>query len=149
MKKTLTWILIADGNQARMLSNDGPGKGLRPVEGFDLAIPALQAREIVSDRPGRALSPGGSGRSAMEPRTDPVEHREAEFCRSLAERLDKAQREGAFDRLVIVAAPIALGNIRKALAPAVKASVIAELDKDLTNIPTGQLAKHLDGIIAV
>jgi len=27
--------------------------------------------------------------------------------------------------------------------------VLAELDKDLTNVPTPQLDKHLDGIIAV
>lgn len=149
MKKTITWVLIADGNQARVLVNEGPGKGLHQVQGLDFAIPALQAREIGTDKPGRGFSSVGGKRSAMEPRTDPVEHREAEFCRSMAEMLDKSRQHGAFDRLVIAAAPIALGNIRKALSPAVQKTVIAELDKDLTNIPTSQLDKHLDGIIAV
>ncbi|KKB12850.1 hypothetical protein VE25_05275 [Devosia geojensis] len=149
MKKTITWILIADGSQARVLENTGPGKGLKQVRGLDFSIPAMQAKDIMADRPGRAFSSVGTGRSAMEPKTDPVEHREAEFCKSMAEMLDKSLQKGAFDRLVIAAAPITLGNIRKALSPQLKKSVMAELDKDLTNIPTAALDKHLDGIIAV
>ncbi|UXN75484.1 host attachment protein [Devosia sp. A8/3-2] len=34
MKKTVTWILIADGTQARVLENTGPGKGLRQWRGW-------------------------------------------------------------------------------------------------------------------
>lgn len=148
MKKTVTWVLIADGAQARVLENTGPGKGLKQVDGLDWAIEPLQAQEIVTDRPGRGHSSAGSGRSAMEPRTDPVEHRESEFVKSVAATLDRRQQSGAFDRLVIAAAPIALGNIRKALTPAVKKAIVAELNKDLTNTPTAQLDQHLDGIIA-
>ena len=85
----------------------------------------------------------------MEPRTDPVEQREAEFAKSVAEMLDEQCGKGAYNRLVIAAAPIALGDIRKSLTPAVKKTILAELDKDLTNLPTAQLNKHLDGIIAV
>lgn len=148
MKKTVTWVLIADGAQARVLENTGPGKGLKQVDGLDWAIEPLQAQEIVSDRPGRSHSSVGSGRSAMEPKTDPVEHREAEFVRSVAATLDRKQQQGAFDRLVIAAAPSALGDIRQAISPAVKKTVVAELSKDLTNTPTPQLDQHLDGIIA-
>lgn len=148
MKKTVTWVLIADGAQARVLENTGPGKGLKQVEGLDWAIEPLSAQEIVSDKPGRSHSSVGGGRSAMEPRTNPVEHRETEFVKSLAAVLERKQQQGAFDRLVIAAAPIALGDIRKAIAPAVRKTIVAELSKDLTNTPTAQLDQHLDGIIA-
>lgn len=148
MKKTVTWVLIADGAQARVLENTGPGKGLKQVEGLDWSIEPLQAQDIVSDRPGRSFSSAGHGRSAMEPKTDPVEYRETEFCKSVAATLDRLQQKGAFDRLVIAAAPIALGALRKAMSPAVKKTVVAELSKDLTNLPTAQLDQHLDGIIA-
>jgi protein required for attachment to host cells len=148
MKKTVTWVLIADGAQARVLENTGPGKGLKQVEGLDWAIDPLQAQDIVSDRPGRSFSSVGSGRSAMEPKTDPVEHRETEFVKSVAAMLDREQQKGAFDRLIIAAAPIALGDLRKAISPNVKKAVVAELNKDLTNTPTAQLDQHLDGIIA-
>lgn len=149
MKKTVTWILIADGNQARVLEHGGPGKGLASVKGLDWSIPPLQTQDINADRPGRSHSSVGPGRSAMEPRTDPVDHREAEFARSVAGALDDKAKAGAFDRLVIAAAPVTLGNLRKVMSEHVKKTVVAELDKDLTNVPTPQLDRHFDGIIAV
>jgi len=149
MKKTITWILIADGNQARVLENGGPGKGLSSVKGLDWSIPALQSQDINADRPGRSFSSVGPGRSAMEPRTDPVDHREAEFARSVAAVLDEKAKAGAFDRLVIAAAPVTLGNLRKVMSDHVRKTVVAELDKDLTNVPTPKLDRHFDGIIAV
>lgn len=149
MKKTVTWILIADGTQARVLENTGPGKGLRQVEGLDFAIDPLMAQEIVTDKPGRSHSSVGHGRSAIQPKTDPVEHRETVFVKSLAQMLERKRQEGEYDRLVIAAAPIALGEIRKAMTPAVKKTILAELDKDLTNLPTPQLDRHLESIIAV
>ena len=148
MKKTVTWVLIADGTQARVLENTGPGKGLKQVRGLDWTIGAFSAQDIMADRPGRSHASMGHGRSAMEPRTDPVEHRETEFLKSLAAVLDRHQQQGDFDRLVIVAGPVALGDIRKSVSPAVKKAIIAELNKDLTNLPTAELDQHLDGIIA-
>ena len=147
MKKTVTWILIADGAQARILENTGPGKGLHQVEGLDWSIEPLQAQEIVTDRPG-SKSGGGAHGGGMTPRTDPVEHRETEFVKSVAATLERHQQQGAFHRLVIAAAPIALGDLRKAMSANLKKTVVAELNKDLTNLPTAQLDKHLDGIIA-
>ena len=145
MKKTVTWVLVADGAQARVLQNTGPGKGLTQVQGLNFEMEALQARDIVTDRPGRGR--GGPG-GAMEARTDPVEQRESDFVKNLAEVLDKEQQKGAFDRLVIAASPIALGDIRKAMSPHVKKLVVAEINKDLTNLPTDKLTQHLDGILA-
>ncbi|MNL27888.1 Protein required for attachment to host cell [compost metagenome] len=132
-----------------MLEHSGPGKGLATVKGLDWSIPPLQTQDINADRPGRSFSSVGPGRSAMEPKTDPADHREAEFVRSVAGILDEKAKSGAFDRLVIAAAPIALGNLRKAMSEHVKKTVVAELNKDLTNVPTPQLDRHLDGIIAV
>jgi protein required for attachment to host cells len=149
MKKTITWILIANGTQAHVLEHCGPGKGLSAVKGLDWSIEPLQSRDINADRPGRSFSSVGSARSAMEPKTDPAQHREAEFTRSVAEEIEKKAREGAFDRLILAAAPIALGNLRKVLSEQVRKQIVAELDKDLTNIPTASVHKHLDGIIAV
>lgn len=149
MKKTTTWILIADGTQARVLEHTGPGKGLASVSGLDWSIPPLQTQDINADRPGRSFSSVGPGRSAMEPKTDPAQHREAEFVRTVAAVLEDKAKAGAYDRLVIAAAPLALGNLRKALSDHVKKTLVAELDKDLTNVPTPQLGKHLDGIVVV
>lgn len=144
MKKTVTWILVADGTQARVLEHSGPGKGLATVKGLDWSIPPLQAKDIDTDGYGRGPSGG-----AMTSGHDPAQRREAEFVKSVAAAMDEKARSGVFDRLVIAAAPIALGNLRKAMSDHVRKTVVAELDKDLTNVPTPQLERHFDGILAV
>ena len=148
MKAKVTWILIADGAQARVLENDGPGKGLTPVKGLKFSQEPLKNQDIVTDRPGRSFSSVGSGRSGYQPDVSPVEQREARFVSTVAEELELRHRDGAFDRLIIAADPTSLGTIRGALSKSLQESVIAELPKDLTNIPTAKLAGHFDEILA-
>jgi len=149
MKPVVTWIVIADGTQARVFENSGPGKGLVAMDGLRLEEEALKTSEIMSDRQGRSFSSVGHGRSAIEPRTDPVEHRESEFARKVAAMLDEKHAEHAFKRLIIAAAPTALGDLRKALSPATRAAIMAELPKDLTNIPRNKLDEQFADVIAL
>lgn len=149
MKHKTTWILIADGARARVLSHTGTGKGLDEVEGFEFAAERLRTQDIMADKPGRSFSSAGSKRSAMQPQTDPVDKREADFVRELAEMLDKQLRKNAFDRLIIAAAPKALGDIRKSLSPQVQTKILAELSKNLTSIPNDDIEKHFEDVLAV
>lgn len=150
MKPIVTWIVVADGAQAKIFAHDGPGRGLQPLPDLNREQDHLQAREIMADKPGRSFSSAGPGaRSSIEYHTDPVEVRERRFVEDLADRLEASRAEGAFQRLVIAAAPNALGDLRPALSEAVRKTVVAELAKDLTNVPSPKLAEHLDGVIAV
>lgn len=149
MKPVVTWIVIADGTQARVFENGGPGKGLTPVDGLRLEEEALKTSEIMSDRQGRSFSSVGPGRSAIEPRTDPVEYRETEFARRVAALLDEKFAEHAFKRLVIAAAPTTLGYLRKALSAGTRGAILAELPKDLTNTPRQHLDKQFADVLAL
>jgi protein required for attachment to host cells len=149
MKPIRTWILIADGTQARLLCNDGPGHGLEPV--FDEVVHGRNrpGREIDSDRPGRTFDSAGAGRHAKEPPTDPRDNEKQHFVRRLATLLDDGLKHQRYDRLVIAAPPRALGQLRAVLPDRVRAKVAAELGKDLTHIATGDLARHLGSVMAV
>jgi protein required for attachment to host cells len=149
MKPVVTWVVVADGTQARVFENAGPGKGLHPVDGLSREIEPLQASEIMADRPGRSISSVGSGRSAMEYTSDPVEVREARFVRGVADMLEEKRADGAFNRLILAAAPNALGDMRKAMTPAVKETLMAELPKDLTNLPKPELDRHFASMLAI
>lgn len=150
MKATRTWIVLADGDQAKIFEHDGPGKGLHAVKDQSLEQEHLRAQDIMADKPGRAFRSAGPGsRSAVDYRSDPVAVRERRFVEKLADVLDRKHRDGAFDRLVIAAAPTALGDLRPALSEGVRSAILAELPKDLTNVPIPKLAEHLDGVIAV
>lgn len=149
MKPSVTWVLIADGAQARILEYTGPSKGLVQVEGLKFEDAHLRTGEIMSDKPGRSFSSAGYGRSAMEQRTDPRDYRETEFLRSVAEVINKKALENVFRKLVIAAPPQALGDLRKLLSPAATEKVSAEIPKDLTTVPILQLGKHFEGALGL
>jgi protein required for attachment to host cells len=149
MKPTVTWILLADGAQAKVFAHSGPGTGLRPIEDLLFEDEPRRAREIMADKPGRAFSSMGSGRSAMEYASDPVKMREANFVKQVAEELERRYQQSAFSRLIIAAAPTALGTLRGALSDNLKQAVVAEMPKNLTNETTPRLEKHFDGILVM
>ena len=149
MKPTVTWILLADGAQAKVFEHSGPGTGLTPIRDLLFEEEPLQAREIMADKQGRSFSSVGHGRSAMEYSSDPVQVRETRFVKAVAETLERKFQESAFSRLIIAAAPTALGDLRDALGEKLKAAVVAEMPKDLTNLPTPQLEKHFDGLLVL
>jgi protein required for attachment to host cells len=149
MKPTVTWVLLADGAHAKVFAHSGPGSGLRPVEDLLFDEEPLKAQDIMSDKPGRAFSSVGSGRSGYEYHTDPVQHREATFVRNVAAELDRKFQQSAFSRLIIAAAPTALGDLRGALSSGLKEAVVAEMPKDLTNLPTPQLERHFKDLLVL
>lgn len=149
MKPIRTWILIADGARARVVENLGPGKGVSEVTGMEFSQPAERNRDIMADRPGRSFESADNSRHSMEPPSDPKRLAEADFVAGLASMLDEKLKAGAFDRLVLVAAPQALGDIRKAISGQLADTVYGELAKDLTKVPNNDLEKHLGEVMAV
>lgn len=55
---------------------------------------------------------------------------------------------GHFARLVLVAGPQMLGDLREALSPPVRAALLGELDKTLTEVALADLPEHLADILA-
>lgn len=150
MKPKITWILIADGAQAKVFEHAGPGKGLKAISGLQFEQEPLQAREIMSDRPGRSISSMGSGgRSAIEYSSDPVAVRERRFVENVAAELEKKHQQHLFERLIIAAAPTALGDLRPALSKGLRDTIVAELPKDLTNVPAAQLQGHFADLLPI
>jgi protein required for attachment to host cells len=149
MRPTTTWILIADGARARIFANHGPGKGVEAVEGAEFAADHRPDREILSDKPGRTFESVGTTRHAIQPHHDPHRELKRAFSERLAQLLDQKLAQKAYDRVVLVAPPVTLGDLREALSDPVKAAVYAELGKDLTKTPTHELPEHLAAVLAV
>lgn len=148
MKKKVTWILIADGTRARILKNDGPGKGIQAAIDGEFHHEAPMTREIGTDRPGRTKESASATRSAME---QPDWHRfeKEKFAKEMARILERADQSGAYDRLILVAPPKTLGDLRGALAAPVRRKVTGEIDKDLTPVTMGEMPDHLGAVLAV
>lgn len=152
-KKTVTWVVLADGARARIIAQDGPGAELKLVYEEEEAKAMLPAREIEADRPGRTFDSGGhgdaaaQGRHAYEPPTDPRRKQQTDFIRGVAEVLEDAANRGSFERLVLIAPPKALGDLRASLSKNVGRMVSAEIPKDLVNVSIHDLPERLQDVL--
>lgn len=150
MKPVHTWILIADAGRARVLASLGPGKGTTPVDGMasEASLPST-THEIVADRQGRSFESADASRHPLTPPTDPRKQIKREYLELLADQIDEKLQSGAFDRLVVVAPPQALGMLRAAFSDRVKGVVSGELAKDLTKVPDHDLGPHLEDVLRI
>jgi protein required for attachment to host cells len=149
MKPTVTWIVIADGQEARFYANHGPNKGLEKLSPNDISIDLERTSEIVTDDRGRAFDSAGQGRHGMEPQSDPHDEQKRRFLKGVAKGLNAAAKAGQFDQLVIAAPPKALGELRQDLDDKVKRAIRGELHKDLVNTPDDELAKHFEDVLPI
>ena len=140
-----TWVIVADSARARAVRWIAHGAALEPIEDFDMGYHHQRGRDIMSDRPGRTHESQGTTRHAIEPHSDPVRETERRFAAHVAESLKRRHDGNEFDRLVVVAGPTMLGDLRAALPQALRAVVHAELGKDLTHLTNDQLREHLLG----
>lgn len=149
MKNKTTWILIADAARARIVRNDGPGRGVEAVKGLTFEQERLKSGDLMADKPGRTFDSVGAGRHSVEFSSDAVREQDRTFAGSLVSVLQVALARGDFDRLVVIAPPRALGDLRSALTAPLKAVLHAELGKDLTHVPNSELAAHLEAVLFV
>jgi protein required for attachment to host cells len=135
-------VLIADGTKARLLRNKGNALHVDFVTEWELEQENPPTREQGTDKPGRYLAPDRVSRSAVE-QTDWHRQAEERFAAQVADLLYRMAHAHTFDHLVVIAAPKVLGNLRAAFHPEVATRVLAEVAKDLTSVPTHDLAKRL------
>lgn len=146
---TTTWILIADAAHGKVFETIGLGNRLAPVPSFQFEQDIPAAHDLERDRPPRSYDSVGDSRHAMEPRSDPRRKLKRAFAEMLAERLDAAVRSGVFDRLVVVAPPAMLGDLRDCFTRQVQDRIVAELPRDLVKLPPHELRANLADVIAV
>jgi len=87
----------------------------------------------------------GDGRKALfaMEQTDWQEIGEQRFARTIADALENLARDRDIPGFVIVAPPRTLAELRRVINSSVKDRVIAEIDKDLTGHPVGDIERHL------
>ncbi|MBO0902803.1 host attachment family protein [Jiella sonneratiae] len=137
-----TWILVADGEKALFLENVGDGE----LPNFEIRRVEEQEnppdREQGAHRPGR-LGDAGSGHRSAVADTDWHELGKERFAASIAEMLYRMAHRGRFEKIVLVAPPKILGEMRQHLHKEVEARVVGEVAKDLTNHPVDRIEQLL------
>lgn len=147
MKPSKTWVLIADGARARLIVATGHGKAIEITEQAEFSGDHQASRDLGRDAPPRVHNSVGDARHAMEPRTDPHRELKRDFAAVLAGALDDLVERKELGPLVVTAAPVTLGDLRKVLSERVKALIVAEVAMDLTKVPNAELASHIREIL--
>jgi protein required for attachment to host cells len=91
--------------------------------------------------PGDLADEGPSGKSPSE--QSPKESMEATFSKQIAKRLYERAQRGDFERLILVADPDTLGEIRPLLHQEVTDKIVLEQAKTLTNSPVEDIERSL------
>lgn len=135
-----TWVLIADSEKALFLVNetDDEDPYLKVVKKEEQDNPPN--REQAANRRGRFNDGPSVHRSAVDD-TDWHQLAKERFASDLADILYQKAYSKQFERLVIVADPATLGQLRPELHQEVAQKVIGEIDKNFTNHPLDKIEK--------
>lgn len=142
-----TLVLVADGHKMLFLRNQGDAAKI------DLRVEAHREqdnppnRDQASAAPGRSFASVGSRRSAME-ESDFHQIAEDRFAAEAADLLCVRALSGDFERLVVVAPPSTLGELRKHYHKEVASRIIEEINKDLTGRSIDEIEAALTRIEA-
>jgi protein required for attachment to host cells len=123
-------VLVTDGGRATVLRNEGDvgHPDLRVVRSYDNDTPP--SRELGTDKPFRGNNPSGD-RSSIEG-TDYHQQAEDRFIARIAGDMQADLKSGAFEEIIVVAPPVALGVYRKLAPPDLARATVMEINKDLT-----------------
>lgn len=134
-------VITVDGSRMAMFKNIGEAFApvLELVE--ERKNPSLRTSELGTDKPGRSFQSSSSRRATHE-LTDLQQQEEDRFVTEVAQRIEKIASETKAG-VVLVAAPRALGVIRKHLKPATTAKLLAEIPKAFGPDDAESLAKML------
>jgi protein required for attachment to host cells len=125
------FVVVTDGRKMLFFRNEGDA--VRPQ--LELERKREQNnppnREHKTDTAGRSFSSGGARRSKLQ-EADFHQLEEDRFAAETADLLYKRAHRDDFEKLIIVAPPRTLGELRKYYHQIVRERIVAEIGKDLT-----------------
>ena len=132
------WALVANGERALLLENEGTPAEPRLVVRHKLE--SAGADMELADKPGRMQDTGRQQLSAME-LTDHDRMARDRFAHDVADAVNLMVKKKGISRLVIVAPPQTLAGLRNGVSDHTRAVILAEIDKDLSHHPLDKVGK--------
>ena len=139
------WILAADNHLARIYKKINIHMKL--IGEAEPDINSIETK-INNKTMGRMVSAAGSTvHHKFEPYTNESRQEELHFAREISDFLAQIETADVFDRLVVIAPPKMLGDLRSNFSKLVKNRIVAEVDKDLTKLNDKDFEKAVKKII--
>ncbi len=125
---SMHWVVIADAASAKVYAGDELLEELHHVR--DVAHPSHGAMP-------------GAGHNAKQAHHDPHIVGEERYARAVAEVVNEAAGKHLFQRLVLVAPPHFLGDLRAELSTTVTKGLVGSIHHDWTKVPPRELAARV------
>ena len=142
-----TWILVANGSEARLFRSTSHITDIELVDSFTHAESRMKGSELASDRPGHFMGDSGNGAAhgAFNEPVDPKEYEKERFAINLAKTLDSARATNQYNNLIVVAPAQFRGMLNKHLSKHCSQLVSKQLDKDYTSVRELDMSETLRG----
>lgn len=144
----VTWILIANASEARIFSNNGPGKGISLLKSYAHPESRGKGADLVSDRPGHNQA-AGNGHGAYVQASNPKDNEAERFARELVSELDSGRTSNSFKKIALVSSPGFLGMLNSHLNSNLEKLVSSRVEKDYTKAKEQDLTGILKEYIRV
>lgn len=140
---TATWAVVADRGRARIFAWEGEDvAALAEVESLTCPEGASHPHDLVTDKQGYFKGHSGSMQTG-DPKTD-FKHRSAErFAHRIVELLEEGRVRNQFGKLVLVASPMFMGELRSHIKDPLAKLIDREITKDYTTLPARDIADKL------
>lgn len=153
-ERDATWIVLADSSRARIFLADKDLEQARLIRELDHPESRIKPSDLTTGARG-STGPRQHGRGAghrghlkgHRPTTDPQTNAHQveieKFAREIAQELEHARVQGAYEELIIAAPPQFLGLVRQALKVDVERIVRARIPKNLVRLEERDVAERI------
>ncbi|SEA32798.1 host attachment protein [Paraburkholderia sartisoli] len=132
---TTSWVVVADGNRARIFEASGLKLDLREIEGF--TDPQARTRDP-------SLRNGEPGQNAKPAQNSADDTARDQFARMLVDYLDQGRLQQRFQRLRLAIEPRFLGLVRRHMTDETRKLVFDEISGDLSKLAPKDIQRHLE-----
>lgn len=139
-----TCVVACSAANARFWLSDSRFGDWKMLKEMHDELAARRESDFASDRPGRSFDIAGKGRHAMSRSVSGQELESRRFARSVAAFLNDGIANSEFNKLVLLAAPGFLGQLRTELSDtALRAIIIAE-PTNLDDLEEPQIREYFE-----
>lgn len=142
-----TWLLIANGSEARLFETEYRPKSLSLIQEFSHPESRDKGGELASDKAGhyQGDSAGGTAAThgAFSEATDPKSYEMERFAGELAKTLDAGRSSNSFQHLIVAASPRFHGLLNKKMTGHTSRMVDKHINKDLTSLKESELLQRI------
>lgn len=139
-----TWVLIANGSEARLFEKKNDPTLLSLIKEFSHQESRDKGNELASDRPGHfngEISKAAHG--SFTEATSPKQYEAERFAKILSDELDAARNKNRFKNLIVVSSPHFHGLLNRHMNENVAKMVDKHIEKDYTALKAEELLEKI------